>query len=146
MIFSVIRARTLIGGGLGEAPTREDLLKNAKLEIGGSVVEPLAPDSLTPAAQAMLAAFKPALGRIAGQVGQSMQILVYPARKDGKLLLDPTAPGSFKYTVYDKIFTWRLPLGSLLPPRFDPKTHEQFPGNFEFNPYTGGKLSANDGH
>jgi hypothetical protein len=73
--------------------------------------------------------------------------IVYPARnKDGKLLLDPTVAGGFKYIVYDKTFTWRLPLGSLLPPKFDPKTHEQFPGNFQFNPYTGTKLSATDAH
>jgi hypothetical protein len=144
--FAVVRAKTLFGGGLGEAPAREELLQNVRLEIDGKAIEPLTPDSLSPTAQGIIMGFKPALARMAGQIGQSMQIIVYPARKDGKLLLDPTAPGGFKYTVYDKTFTWRLPLGSLLPPRFDPKTHEQFPGNFQFNPYTGTKLSATDAH
>jgi hypothetical protein len=144
--FAVMRAKTLFGGGLGDSPTREELLKNVRLEVAGNVIEPLPPESLAANTQALLMSFKPALARIAGQVGQNMQIVVYPAQKDGKALLDPTATGGFKYTVYDKTFTWRLPLGSLLPPKFDPKTHEQFPGNFLFNPYTGTKLGSADAH
>jgi hypothetical protein len=37
-------------------------------------------------------------------------------------------------------FKFRLPLGSLLPPKFDPNTHEKFPGNYIYSPYTGSKL------
>lgn len=145
-LFAVVRAKTLFAGGLGEAPTREDLLKNVRLEIDGKTIEPVPPESLGAGTRAIVMAIKPVMARIIGQVGQNMEFIVYPARQDGKLLLDPTAAGGFKYTVYDKTFTWRLPLGSLLPPKFDPKTHEQFPGNFQFNPYTGAKLTATDAH
>jgi len=48
----------------------------------------------------------------------------------------------YQISLYDQVFHWRLPLASLLPKKIDSKTHEEFPGNFDFNPYTGGKLSA----
>lgn len=34
----------------------------------------------------------------------------------------------------------QAPLGSLLPPMIDPQTNEEFPGDFLYNPYSGGKL------
>jgi hypothetical protein len=33
-------------------------------------------------------------------------------------------------------------LASLLPKKIDRKTKEEFPGNFDYNPYSGDKLSA----
>jgi hypothetical protein len=77
-----------------------------------------------------------------GSFGKSMELLVYPNRQDGKPLLDERRPGAFRYTLYDQAFNWRLPLPSLLPPRVDPKTNEEFPGNYDYNPYTGGKLQT----
>ncbi|HUK03126.1 MAG TPA: hypothetical protein VLW26_12680 [Steroidobacteraceae bacterium] len=140
-IFALVHAK-LGSAGLDAPQSRADLLQHAKLDIGGKVIEPIAPESLNPAAQALLASLKPAMAQMAGQFGKAMEIVVYPARQDGKLLLDPTHTGSFSYALYDESFTWRLPLGSLLPPKFDPRTHEQFPGNYEFNPFTGTKLSV----
>jgi hypothetical protein len=135
-------ARTKIGVGSGEASTKEELLANARFEVGGKLIEPLAPDAIKPGAQTMLAALKPSFASMFGSFGQSMELLVYPNRQDGKPLLDEKQPGSMRYTLYDQSFTWRLPLPSLLPLRFDPKTNEDFPGNYDFNPYTGGKLQT----
>jgi hypothetical protein len=141
MIFGLVRGKTGIGG-LTDVSSREDLLKNSRLEVGGSTLQPIAPEDLSAGAQAILAGFKPALARTAGQVGQGMEIVIYPAKKDGKLLVDAKAAGSLKFTLYEQTFTWHLPLASLLPPKVDPKTHEEFPGNYNFNPFTGGKLAA----
>ncbi len=86
--------------------------------------------------------FKPTIAGMIGSVGKSMELLVYPNRQNGKPLLDAKKSGAFRYTIYEHVFDWRLPLSSLLPPRVDPKTNEEFPGNYEFNPFTGGKLNA----
>ena len=45
-------------------------------------------------------------------------------------------------TVAEKVFRYRLPLGSVLPPRFDPNTEETFPGNYNYSPFTGAKLTT----
>ena len=75
-----------------------------------------------------------------GQLGQNMELVVYPAMAGEQRLNDPLKPGTFRFTVYDKTFRWRTPLASLLPKKVDPKSKEEFPGNYEYNPYTGGKL------
>ena len=58
----------------------------------------------------------------------------------------PTGPigqaGTLQVSLYDQVYRWRTPLGSLLPAKVDAKTGEEFPGNYSFNPYTGEKLSA----
>ena len=138
-VFAVVRAKSGLGGVV-EASSKDEILKNAKLEIGGKLIEPVAPEAISPAAQTLLATLKPSFAGMLGSFGKSMELLVYPNRQDGKPLLDEHKAGAFRYTLYEQAFNWRLPLPSLLPPRVDPKTSEEFPGNYEFNPFTGGKL------
>jgi len=140
-VFVLVRATPGVGG-IAEASSLDDMLLNSTLEVGGETVRPISGDAISPQATNILATLKPVLSHLLGQLGQIMQVVVYPAKKDGKLIIDPTASGGFTYTLFDQTFRWHLPLGSLLPPRFDPKTKEQFPGNYEFNPYTGAKLST----
>ena len=99
-------------------------------------------DKISPNAKALLAAIKPQISGVLGQMGQNIHFIVYPGRNDTGRLLDPLRAGAFQISLYDQVFHWRLPLASLLPKKIDPQTHEEFPGNFDFNPYTGGKLSA----
>jgi hypothetical protein len=65
-----------------------------------------------------------------------------PGGEGGKRLADPNKPGALQFSVYDQDFKWRLPLASLLPRKFDPKSNEDFPGNFDYNPFTGDKLKT----
>jgi hypothetical protein len=140
-VFGVLRGK-IGAGGLSEMKSKEELLKNLKLESNGKAIEPLAPEAVGPGAQMLLGQIKPAMASLAGPMGKSIEFVVYPAKAGGKLQIDAAQPGKLKVTLYDQAFEWRLPLGSLLPPRFDSKTGEEFPGNYEFNPYTGQKLGA----
>jgi hypothetical protein len=81
------------------------------------------------------------MASMVGQLGENLEFVVFPATAAGKAV-DAAKPGSFTVKLYDQSTTWRLPLGSLLPKRSDRKTGEQFPGNYNFNPYTGDKLAA----
>ena len=86
---------------------------------------------------------KPLIGGTLGKLGESMEFIAFEGRdKNDKRLLDPLGKAMFTVTVGDRDYKWRLPLGALLPPKFDAKTGEQFPGNFEFSPYTGAKLTS----
>jgi hypothetical protein len=140
-VFALLRARTGIAG-LSEVSTRADLLNNARLEIGGKTIAALDPDKVPPGVQTMLGAMRPMLANMLGQLGQSMELVVYPAMANEHRMNDPLKPGTFQFTLYDQTFHWRTPLASLLPKKIDPKSKEEFPGNYEYNPYTGGKLSV----
>ena len=138
-IFAVMRAR--VAGADLDARPRAELLANARCELNGAVVEPVASQDLGPGAQVLLVSFKPMLANMLGKLGQGIELVIYPNRQDGRTLVDATQPGTVKYTLYDQTFTWRLPLASLLPVKVDPKTGEEFPGDYSFNPYTGAPLA-----
>ncbi len=140
-IVALFRGKTGIGG-LTEVPSKEEMIAHSRFELNGTVIAPLDPEKIGTGAQTLLAMFKPVLSGALGQLGKGMQLIVYPGKQGGERLIDPKKQGSVQYTLFDETFHWRMPLGSLLPKKVDPKTKEEFPGNFEFNPYTGGKLSA----
>jgi hypothetical protein len=143
-IVALFRGKTGIGG-LTDVPSREDMVAHARFESNGKVIEPHEPAQVSTGAQTMLAALKPLLSGMLGQLGQGMQLVVYPSKKDSDRLIDPKKKGSFQYTLFEKTFQWHLPLASLLPKKMDPKTKEEFPGTFDYNPYTGDKLSSKTG-
>jgi hypothetical protein len=140
-IVALLRATTGAEGMQG-VQSKDELVKNTRVEIGGKLVEPLPAEQISPAALALLSQLKPMLTASMGQLGQGMEFVTYPGKANGKLLIDAGQPGSLAITFYGKKHLWRLPLGSLLPPRVDKKTGEDFPGNYQFNPFTGDKLDA----
>jgi hypothetical protein len=140
-VFAVVRANMGIQGLTGAA-SKADLLANSRFQIGDKAIPPIDPTQLPIGVQTMLGAMRPLLSGMLGQLGQSMELIVYPAVVDGQRLNDPLKPGAFQYSVYDQTFNWRMPLASLLPKKVDPKSHEEFPGNYQYNPYTGAKLSV----
>jgi hypothetical protein len=140
-VFALFRGTVGLQGLTGVATTA-DLLTNSRFQIGDKTILPIDPDKVPTGVQAMLGAMRPMLSGLLGQFGQSMELIVYPAVADGRRLNDPLKPGAFQFTLYDQTFHWRLPLASLLPKKLDPKSREEFPGNYQFNPYTGDKLSV----
>lgn len=128
--------------GLEDIRPKDELVKNTRVEANGKVLEPLAADKVSPAALVLLSQLKPVIAAAAGQVGEAMEFVVYPAFVDGKAIIDATQPGALNVTFYGRTQQWRLPLGSLLPPKIDKVTGEQFPGNYEYNPYTGKKIEV----
>lgn len=140
-LFGVMRAR-VGAAGLTDVQPKAELLKNLKLEVNGKVVQPLAPEAIAPGAQMLLSTLKPAMASMGGAAMQGMEFVVYPAKADGKPLIDAMQSGTLQVSLYDQVYRWRTPLGSLLPVKVDAKTGEEFPGNYSFNPFTGEKLSA----
>jgi hypothetical protein len=140
-VFALVRASTGIQG-LTELQSKADLVSNAHLAVGGKAITPIAPEKVPGGVQTMLGALRPMLTTMLGQLGQSMELVVYPGTVDDKHLIEVLKPGAFDFTLYDRTFHWRTPLPSLLPKKVDRKTHEEFPGNYDFNPYTGDKLIA----
>jgi hypothetical protein len=138
-VFALVRASTGVGG-LTALQSNADLVSNAHFEVAGQPIAPIPPDKVPPGIQTMLGAMRPMLANMLGQLGQSMELVVYPGVVDQHRLIEPLKSGSFQFALYDQTFHWRTPLASLLPKKVDRKTKEEFPGNYDFNPYTGDKL------
>ena len=138
-VIAVMSARTGVGG-LSDVQPKAEMLRNLQLTVNGKPVDPLPPEQIAPVTMVLLAQMKPAIAATAGQVGQGIEFVTYPGKVDGKPLLDATLTGSMAVTFYGKTYQWHLPLGSLLPPRVDKSTGDEFPGNYLYNPYTGRKL------
>jgi hypothetical protein len=139
-LFGVMRAK-VGAAGLTDIQPKTELVKNLKVEVNGKAVQPLAPESIAPGAQMLLSTMKPAMTSMGGPAMAGLEFVVFPAKADGKPLIDAMQAGTLQVWLYDQTYRWRTPLGSLLPAKVDAKTGEEFPGNYSFNPFTGEKLN-----
>jgi hypothetical protein len=122
----------------------DEILKTAKLTVpDGTTFSALLESDLSPGARNLISMMKPFFANILGQFGQNTVFVVFPAKgADGDKLIDPYQEGHFSFVENGHSFSWRLPLGSLLPDETCPKCGEVLPGNYKFCPYDGTKLES----
>jgi hypothetical protein len=140
VVFAISRGRVTVDGLL--ATPREEMLRVSVCEASGQRLIPLATTDVKPEVQALVTTLKPIFGTLLGGFGQSLEFVFYPNPLQGQRLIDARRDGTLKFTLSEQTFTWRLPLGSLLPPKHDASTGEDFPGNYQYNPYTGNRLMS----
>ena len=148
--LSVIRPYTIVGiidgkiGPLGGVTfSRESDVRNSVFltDIRGRRFAPLRDSEVNADTRVLLQLLKPMLTGMAGPMGENMHFIVFRGvTPDGRAVANPTSQGVFSVSVMGNEFSFRLPLGSLLPQRYDPSTLERFPGNYNYNPYTGQPL------
>jgi hypothetical protein len=121
----------------------EHVRKNVTVQADdGKSLPPLGDNEIAPEAKNLLLVMKPVFGKMLGEFGKGMELVCFKGKDDtGARLLDPRKKGQLLVTYGGKEYKWRLPLGSLLPPKYDAESGEKFPGNFLFSPYTGAKLT-----
>jgi hypothetical protein len=61
-------------------------------------------------------------------------------RETGRNISDATKEGVYYIEVGEKEFRWKLPLGSLLPPKICPVCKEKLSGAYKYCPWDGTKL------
>lgn len=132
-------------------PGKDDAYEDAKairasmrmIDPAGTVHVPLEEDALPPKLAGMLGYLKPVLAGSMGALGKGMNFIVFPAKDGaGQHLVDVLGEGRLRVTLSGQEHTYRLPLGTLLQPMRDTRTGETFPGNYDFNPYTGTRLQT----
>jgi len=139
-VFAVVNAKAGTFGGL-TPKTKMEIEENSQLKVNGVTLPLLSEGEISSDAANFFVMMKPLMGQMLGQFGQGMEFLVYSDKNArGERILDPSKSGEFVYSLFGDEFSWRLPLGSMLPPRFDRETGEKFPGNYKYNPYTGDEL------
>lgn len=84
---------------------------------------------------------KPLFANMLGPMGQNMVFFLFPSNnKEGQKIADSKKEGSFSVEMGEREFRWRLPLGSLLPPKICPTCGEKLSGAYKFCPWDGTKL------
>lgn len=140
LVFAIVDG-TIGGFGSIATTSKEELLPKLTLTVGDQKLEPIQDADLAPNTRGLFQIMKPTMANMLGPVGQGMQFIAFKGRDEqGNRLGDPFKPGGLTLKIGDKEFKFRLPVGALLPPKIDASSGEQFPGNYEFNPYTGKKL------
>lgn len=107
----------------------------------GRAHTPLAEDQVSPDARSLLAMMRPVLGNALGAMGENFHFFVFAGGEGGGAHLSATEEGSFSVFIGDEEFAWRLPLGSLLPPKFCPVDGEALSGAWKFCPWHGAALT-----
>ena len=128
--------------GIDQFAGSDTLLEDLRIvDAGGTSHAPLAPARVPTQLKNLLAVLRPVMANMIGPMGDNMHFAVFNARDaKGKPLFDPLADGRLQVRTASNAYAFRTPLGSVLPPQHDPKTGESFPGDYHYNPYTGGAL------
>ena len=70
-----------------------------------------------------------------------MHLYLFPAKnKADKPIMEAKKDGAFTIGLADESFNWKLPLGSLLPPKVCPVDGEELNGAWKFCPWHGEAL------
>jgi hypothetical protein len=142
LVFAVVEGTI---GALGqiEAVPKEAVLAKMSVTVVEHVLKPIPDDNLDEGAKNLFQAMKPFISSAAGKIGQSMEFVLFEGfDTKGKRYVDPRKKGSLSAKLGEREFTWRLPLGALMPPKYDADSGEEFPGNYDFSPFSGAKLST----
>jgi len=126
----------MMGSIKGKGP--EYVNSHITLTYDGETYQPLPVKDINDDMINFLDMMKPLFVNMMGNLGNEIEFAVF--QKDGAKIINPLSEGHFELNYDGDDFRFRLPLAALLPDKVDPKTGEVFPGNYEFNPYTGDAL------
>lgn len=107
----------------------------------GTHYRPLGDDKISPDAKNFLAMMKPVLVNMLGAMGQNMNFFVFSTTDaKGKNMIEAKNEGAFSVLLDKTEFKWKLPLGSLMPPKICPVDGEKLSGAWKFCPWHGVEL------
>ena len=130
--------------------SESDFRSNVALrDLRGSDYRPLSAEEVSPVARGILGAAKSVFASTLGQFGENVAVLFFPSvGKDGKLIANPITRGDFSVVIKgilgadEKLYTYRLPLTSLTPPRFCPVGKERVKADWLYCPWHGVPLDS----
>lgn len=127
--------------------TAEDALRGSVRLIDGQgrAVETLEADAIDSDTQNFLAMMKPMLSKMLGPFGANVHFVLFPATtKSGARYADPRSESIFHVELSGERFTYRLPLGALLPRKVCPKDGERLNGAWKYCPRHGVELTGEE--
>jgi hypothetical protein len=110
-------------------------------DIRGNIYRPLPKEDISPDAINLLSIMKPGLENTLGPTGKNMHFMVFSGTDaNGAAVVDPLQEGVMTVAVGENTFNFRLPLGSLLPPKVCPVDGEEMNGAWKYCPWHGVEL------
>jgi hypothetical protein len=107
----------------------------------GTFYEPLREDQIDADIKNFLSMMTPLFANMLGPMGQNMHFFLFPAAKaNGQKIADAKKEGLFFVKLGEQLFSWRLPLGSLLPQKLCSVDGEKLNGAWKFCPWHGVEL------
>lgn len=136
-------------GTINWVPGAELRSKTVLRDANGVEYSPV--ENISQTAQVLSAILKPILGNAIGKMGENLELMFFPAKdKAGKPIAAAKSQGMFSVVLRDitgpgeNISEWRLPLNSLLPPKFCPLKGERVNANWLYCPWHGVPLSGKE--
>ncbi len=124
-------ARSAPFGGI-EFQSREAIQARIHLiDHEGNPYGPLPHEDVKADARNILSILPSLMATALGPIGQNIHFLAFPGEKEA---------GSFAVKLGEEVFEWKLPLGSLLPPKYCPVDGEELSGAWKYCPWHGVEL------
>lgn len=139
----VVGVNAAIGTFAGMTFMPKEVLRDTieVIDANGVRYSPFTDEEVDPDAVNFLSMMGPVMKNMAGPMGENMHFFLFPKEgKDGTQIADPFSESFFKVRIAGEEFTFRLPLGSLLPPKLCPTDGEELSGAWKFCPRHGDKL------
>ncbi len=128
-------------GGVTYKP--EATIKNSIqiIDSQGTYYRPLGDEKIDADTKNLLSMMKPVFVNMLGPMGQNMHFFLFPSLNEkGRKIADAKREGTFSVKLDKREFKWRLPLGSLLPPKVCPVDGEKMSGAWKYCPWHGVEL------
>ena len=111
------------------------------VDSNGEAFKPLTQDKIDADTTNFLSMMKPVFSNMLGPMGQNMHFFLFPQKSSkGNDIAKATEEGSFTVKLGKREFSWRLPIGSVLPPKTCPDGCEGLSGAWKFCPWHGSAL------
>lgn len=113
------------------------------IDSEGRKYEAIPAEDVPPDLQNLFASLRPIMSNLIGPMGENLAYLAFPAKTpEDRMIAAATEPGEFAVQIADELMEWRLPLGSLLPPKVCPQDGEELNGAWSYCPWHGKPLEA----
>lgn len=107
----------------------------------GSRYFPVKPENTEYRLQMLFTNFKPVFAQMMGSYGQNINLVVFDVSQNPESRPNPTDTGRYYMKFFNKDYSFRLPVGSFLPPKYCPVDGEKYKGHWDYCPFHGNKLT-----
>jgi len=139
----IVAADGDIGPFAGITYKSRDIMQNSiqLVDREGTHYRPLSDEAIDPDTRNFLSMTAPTLANMLGEMGQNMHFFLFPSKdKQGRNIAVAKEEGTFSIKLDEREFKWRLPFGSVLPPKVCPVDGEELNGAWKFCPWHGATL------